>query len=1133
MTDYSLWEVILNDDSPTPTRVVDGVVQVIALTTAEQRLAKKNELKARGTLLMALPDKHKLKFNIQKDDKSLMKAIEKSLPSEWRTHTLIWRSKAVLEDQSLDDLFNNLKIYEAEVKSLSSTSHNTQNIDFVSSNNIDNTNESVSVVPGVSATSTKAPVSTLLNVDNLKEMDLKWQMTMLTMRARRFLQRTGRNLGANSTAAIGFDMSKADEEPINYALMAFTSLSSSSSSGSDNEVFDYDEMNSPKSDDSMPTRPVHDRYKSDEGYHIVPTVVNVESSTNKTSKEMSKKLRHDAPIIKDWTYDSKDEFKHESVSKQKEPSFVLTNEHVKTPRASVKTVDHLRQAETLRTDTQKSRVLTRSRLVPLNVARPVTTVGNPQQALKDKGVIDSGCSRHMTGNISYLSEFKEINRGYVAFYGNPKCRKITGKDTECVVLFSDFRLPDENHVLLRVPRENNIYNVDLKNVVSSGDLTCLFSNATLDESNLWHKRLGHINFKTMNKLVKGNLVRGLPSKVFENNHTFVACKKRKQHRASYPLGKFDGKADEGFLVGYFVTNNAFRVFNSITRIVQETLHYNFLENQPNVAGSGPKWLFDIDTFTQSMNYQPVNENEIHVSPSSSNKTKKHDEKAKREAKGKIPADLSTGVRDLRDDFEEFFVNSTNRVNAASAPVTAVVPNLINITNNFNAASPSDNAVSLNFEIGRKSSFVDPSQYPDDPDMPVLEDIVYSDDKDNVGVEADFYNLETNISVSPILTTRVHKDHPVSQIIAFASFMGFMVYQMDVKSAFLYGTIKEEVYVCQPPRFEDLDYPDKVYKVVKAFHGLHQAPIAWYETLANYLLENGFQKGKIDQTLFIKKQKGDILLVQVYVDDIIFRSANKELCKAFEKLMKDKFQMSSIGELTLFLGLQVKQKDDGIFISQDKYVAEILRKFGLTDGKSASTPIDTKKPLLKDPDGEDMNVHIYRYLNGKPNLGLWYLKDSSFNLVAYSDSDYARASLDKKSTIDSCQFLGCRLIYWQCKKHTVVATSLTEAEYVAAAICYAQVLWIQNQLLDYGMIRNVDDLSCHTTKYTSPALTQKVFTNMRRIENEDDNEVPAAPTLPSPTPATTPTSPTHEPSLPPQAPISSPPQAQPAISPSLP
>nr|GFB60258.1 hypothetical protein [Tanacetum cinerariifolium] len=207
--------------------------------------------------------------------------------------------------------------------------------------------------------------------------------------------------------------------------------------------------------------------------------------------------------------------------------------------------------------------------------------------------------------------------------------------------------------------------------------------------------------------------------------------------------------------------------------------------------------------------------------------------------------------------------------------------------------------------------------------------------------------------------------------------------------------------------------------------------------------------------------------EIYVDDIIFGATNKALCQSFEKLMKDKFQMSSMGELTFFLGLQVKQKKDGIFISQDKYVAEILRKFGLSEGKSASTPIDAENPLLKDSNGEDVDVHtyrfqvtpkvshlnavkrIFRYLKGKPLLGLWYPKDSPFDLVAYSDSDYACASLDKKSTTGGCQFFGCKLISWQCKKQTVVATSSTEAEYVVVASGCAQVLWMQNQLLDYG------------------------------------------------------------------------------------
>nr|GFB01331.1 putative ribonuclease H-like domain-containing protein [Tanacetum cinerariifolium] len=238
---------------------------------------------------------------------------------------------------------------------------------------------------------------------------------------------------------------------------------------------------------------------------------------------------------------------------------------------------------------------------------------------------------------------------------------------------------------------------------------------------------------------------------------------------------------------------------------------------------------------------------------------------------------------------------------------------------------------------------------------------YSKDSSN-DVSAAGHTQEERIDYEEVFAP-VARIEAIRLFLAYASFMGFMVYQMDVKSAFLYGTI-EEVYACQPSGFEDTKHPDKVYKVVKALYGLHQAPRAWYETLATYLLENGFHRGQIDQTLFIKKQKGDILLVQIYVDDIIFGARNKDLYKSFKKLMKDKFQMSSMGELTFFLGLQVKQKEDGIFINQDKYVAEILKKFGLTEGKSA-------RPLLKDPDGEDVDVHIYRSMIGS----LMYLTSS--------------------------------------------------------------------------------------------------------------------------------------------------------------
>nr|GFB02547.1 putative ribonuclease H-like domain-containing protein [Tanacetum cinerariifolium] len=216
-------------------------------------------------------------------------------------------------------------------------------------------------------------------------------------------------------------------------------------------------------------------------------------------------------------------------------------------------------------------------------------------------------------------------------------------------------------------------------------------------------------------------------------------------------------------------------------------------------------------------------------------------------------------------------------------------------------------------------------------------------------------------------------------------------------------------------------------------GLHQAPRAWYGTLSKYLLKNGFQRGIINQTLFIRRQREDFILIQVYVDDIIFGSSNPQLCREFEALMHEKFQMSAMGELNFFLALQVLQKEYGIFLSQDKYIGDILMKFGFLNVRSSNTPMDKENPWGKDGPGKD----------GHPKLGLWYPKASSFDLVAYSDSDYGGASQDRKSTTGGSQFLGRRLISWQCKKQTIVATSTTKAEYVAAASCCGQVMWIQN------------------------------------------------------------------------------------------
>nr|GEZ09687.1 ribonuclease H-like domain, reverse transcriptase, RNA-dependent DNA polymerase [Tanacetum cinerariifolium] len=315
--------------------------------------------------------------------------------------------------------------------------------------------------------------------------------------------------------------------------------------------------------------------------------------------------------------------------------------------------------------------------------------------------------------------------------------------------------------------------------------------------------------------------------------------------------------------------------------------------------------------------------------------------------------------------------------------------------------------------------------------------------------AQWYTQEEGIKYDEVCAP-VARIKAIMLFLAYASFKDFVVYQMDVKSAFLYGKIDKEVYVCQPPGFEDPDILDRVYKVEKALYGLHQAPKTWYETLSTYLLGNGLQRGKIDKTLFIKRQKGDILLVQVYMDDIIFSSTKKELCIVFERSM--------IGSL--------------MYLTSSR--PDIMFSVCACARYQVNPKVSHLHAVKK----------ICRYLKGQLKLGLWYLKDSLFDLVAYTDSDYAGASLDRKSTTNGCQFLGCRLILWQCKKQIVGVNSITKAEYVAALSCRGQVLWIQNQLLDYGLVRASTATSTLEAEQDSGNITK---TQSKATPNEPSSQ----------------------------------------------
>nr|GEU95349.1 putative ribonuclease H-like domain-containing protein [Tanacetum cinerariifolium] len=715
--------------------------------------------------------------------------------------------------------------------------------------------------------------------------------------------------------------------------------------------------------------------------------------------------------------------------------------------------------------------------------------GSSQNNIDDKGYWDSGCSRHMTGNISYLSDFEPFDGGYVSF-GQEGC-KNTGKGTiktgklefENVYFMKDlkdFKLLDDANILLRTPRQHNMYSIDLNNIVPHKDLTCLVAKASADECMLWHRRLGHLNFKTMNKLVRHNLVRGLPTKCFENNHTCTACLKGKQHKASCK-SKF---------------------VNSVSKPLH-TLHMDFF-GPTSVSSISHKWycLVVIDDFsrftwtfflktkdetsgilrkfiTEIENLKDLKLKIIRVLVNKS-QTKtpyelfngrtpaigflkpfgchvmilntldnlgKFEEKWDKGTKDAASQEVKKDVSSLRYIALPNWVYDALLESSSSKPqddYSADVPESSGISNPTATSTnpPADQLETLTVEtsIPTVSSSVPTACFTDSPEPSNILGVTTNSNESN-GVEADVSNMETTITASPTPTPRIHKDHPKSQIIGPVDTLiqtRNKSKEMDVKSAFLYGTIDEEV-------------------------------------------------GIIDQTLFIRRQRGDFILVQVYVDDIIIGTSNPQLCREFEALMHDKFQVSSMGEHNFFLGL------------------------------SSNTHMDKENPCGQDGTGKDVDLHLYRsmigslmylttsrldimfavcacarhqvtpkechlyavkrifrYLKGHPKLGLWYPKESPFDLVAYLDSDYGGATQDRKSTTGGCQFLYRRLISWQCKKQTIMATSTTEAKYVAAASCYGQVMWIQNQLLDYGdcfekKLISVDHI--HTDENVTDLLTK--------------------------------------------------------------
>ncbi|GJR31558.1 retrovirus-related pol polyprotein from transposon TNT 1-94 [Tanacetum coccineum] len=336
------------------------------------------------------------------------------------------------------------------------------------------------------------------------------------------------------------------------------------------------------------------------------------------------------------------------------------------------------------------------------------------------------------------------------------------------------------------------------------------------------------------------------------------------------------------------------------------------------------------------------------------------------------------------------------------------------------------------------------------------------------------------------------------LLAYACALDFKLFQMDVKSAFLNGFINEEVYVAQPPGFIDFEKPDHVYKLKKALYGLKQAPKAWYDRLKAFLIKHEYKMGMVDNTLFTKKKSSNLIIVQIYVDDIIFGSTCQDMCDEFAKIMHDEFEMSMMGKLNFFLGLQIKQMEDGIFFNQSKYIKEMLKKFGLEDSKPMKTPMSSDTKLTKDEECEsvdstkyrgmigsllyltasrpdimfsvcfyarfqdapktshlEMVKHIFRYIKRTTHLGLWYPKGTDIETILYADSDHVGDYVDQKSTSGIYTFVGCCLTSWFSKKQTALAISTTEAEYISAGKACQQALWMKQTLIEYDV--QLDDV----------------------------------------------------------------------------
>ncbi|GJX17794.1 putative ribonuclease H-like domain-containing protein [Tanacetum coccineum] len=1060
---------------------------------------------------------------------------------------LIHEIKSDIDTLSMDDLYNNLKVYESEIKGQTSSSLNSQNVAFVSSDNSSSTNEIVNTAHSVSAASSKDQASTAsyaddvmfsffanqsnapqldnedleqIDADDLEEMDLKWQVAMLTMRVKRTkvecynCHRRGhfardymapRNKG-NRNRDDPRRNAPVDTSTTN-ALVVQDGIGSSSSSSSDSEVHtcfkdclksyealqkQYDQQREALNKSNLEIIGYQIGLESLEAKIVIHEKNETLEEDLKEKDDLKLKLENFEESSKNLTklinsqISTKDKtgLGYDSQMNKSELNNIHMNKSVFNSRES--DVDDSPVNDRFKTGEGfyavpppytgnymptvpelSLLVATKSGQVPVNAAkqsspraatsistaRPVNTAapkskvndalpttysyfkahspGNPQYTLQDQGIFDSGCSRHMTGNKSFLTDYQEIDGGFVAFGGSPKGGKITGKGkirtgkldfedvyfvkelkfnlfsisqmcdkknsvlftkTECLVLSPDFKLLDESQVLLKVPRQNNMYSFDLKNVVPSGGLTCLFAKAIIDESNLWHRRLGHINFKTMNKLVRGNLVRGLPSKLFENDHTCVACQKGKQHKASCKTKLVSSISQPLQMLHMDLFGpTSIRSINHKTYFLVVTNDYSRCDNGTEFKNN------DMNQFCGMKGIK----REFSVA-----RTLQQNRVAERKNRTLIEA-AKTMLADLFLP-TTFWAEAVNTACYVQNRVLVIKPHNktpyellqgrppsisfmrpfgcpVTILNTLDPLGKFDGKADEGFLVGYSinSKLVTAGNQTngnagikDNVDavptqqyilLPLLSDSLQSSE-DAVANDAGkktTKELANEAELDKLLVQQkeayINSTNKISNISPSVSAVGqSFVNDDDLPTNPLMPDLEDTTDLLNTGIFSSV-YDDEDVGAKADLNNL--------ETTMNVSL--------IPTTRIHKDHPKDQI-----IGDINSATQTRRMTKiSIEHAMEPKKVIQALADpswveamqeellwitrdsddsiLThFFLVLQVKQKDDGIFISQDKYVADILKKSDFATVKTTSTPIETNKALLKDEEAEDVDVHLY-------------------------------------------------------------------------------------------------------------------------------------------------------------------------------